>query len=157
MAHRAHEQQAASSKQEIANLLGIVMRDLKDSQAKDVSDDWRFAIAYNAALQAATAALAAAGYRASRDSHHYRVIQSLEVTVGKDAKFWHVRRVPQEKKCKQLRHRRWSLSSRGGRNDRDCPNFAARCRTMDTHKPRLASLKKMVSYDLGYFNLETGC
>jgi hypothetical protein len=43
-----------SSEQEIANLLGIVARDLKDSQAKDVSDDWRFAIAYNAALQAAT-------------------------------------------------------------------------------------------------------
>ena len=39
-----------SSKQEIANLLGIVARDLKDSQAKDVSDDWRFAIAYNAAF-----------------------------------------------------------------------------------------------------------
>ena len=76
-----------SSKQEMANLLGIVARDLKDSQAKDVSDDWRFAIAYNAALQAATAALAAAGYRASRDSHHYRVIQSLELTMGKDAKF----------------------------------------------------------------------
>ena len=75
-----------SSKQEIANLLGIVARDLKDCQAKDVSDDWRFAIAYNAALQAATAALAASGYRASGDSHHYRVIQSLELTVGKDAR-----------------------------------------------------------------------
>jgi hypothetical protein len=66
-----------SSKQEIANLLGIVARDLKDSQARDVSDDWRFA----------TAALAAAGYRAGRESHHYRVIQSLELTVGKDSKF----------------------------------------------------------------------
>ena len=76
-----------SSKQEIANLLGIVARDLKDSEAKDVSDDWRFAIAYNAGLQAATAALAAAGYRASRENHHYRVIQSLELTLGKDAKF----------------------------------------------------------------------
>src|SRR6201987_1043661 len=76
-----------SSKQEIGNLLGIVARDLKDSQAKDVSDDWRFAIAYNAALQPATAALAAAGYRASRESHHCRVIQSLELTLGKDAKF----------------------------------------------------------------------
>src|ERR1700757_5345824 len=75
-----------SSKQEIANLLGIVARDLKDSQGKDVSDDWRFAIAYNAALQAATAALAAAGYRASRENHHYRGIQSLELTLGKDAK-----------------------------------------------------------------------
>ena len=50
-----------SSKREIANLLGIVARDLKDSQAKDALDDGRFAIAYNAALQAATAALAAAG------------------------------------------------------------------------------------------------
>ena len=76
-----------SGKQEIANLLGIVARDLKDSQAKDVSDDWRFAIAYNAALQAATAALAAAGYRASRENHHYRVIQSLELNLEKDTKF----------------------------------------------------------------------
>lgn len=62
-------------------------RDLKDSRAKGVSDDWRFAIAYNAALQVATTALAAAGYRASRENHHYRVIQSLELTLGKDAKF----------------------------------------------------------------------
>jgi hypothetical protein len=43
-------------------------------------------IAYNAALQAATAALAVCGYRASRDSHHYRVIQSLAHTIGADKK-----------------------------------------------------------------------
>ncbi|HEX2687442.1 MAG TPA: hypothetical protein VHN14_12535 [Kofleriaceae bacterium] len=42
-------------------------------------------IAYNAALQASTAALAAAGYRASRDSHHFRVIESLVLTIGADA------------------------------------------------------------------------
>ena len=30
----------------------------------------------------ATAALAASGYRASRDQHHYRVIHSLRLTVG---------------------------------------------------------------------------
>jgi hypothetical protein len=42
-------------------------------------------IAYNAALQASTAALAAAGYRASRDSHHFRVIESLALTIGADA------------------------------------------------------------------------
>jgi hypothetical protein len=41
-------------------------------------------IAYNAALQSATAALAAAGYRASRDQHHYRIIQSLRETIGAD-------------------------------------------------------------------------
>jgi hypothetical protein len=66
-----------SSKQEIGNLLGIVARDLKDSQAKDVSDDWRFAIAYNAALQAATAALAAAGYRASRENTPCKGVSNL--------------------------------------------------------------------------------
>ena len=39
-------------------------------------------IAYNAALQAATAALAAAGFRAAREQHHYRTIQSLALTIG---------------------------------------------------------------------------
>ena len=41
-------------------------------------------IAYNAALQVATAALAAAEYRAGRESHHYRVIQSIAHTIGAD-------------------------------------------------------------------------
>lgn len=73
-----------SSKQEIADLLAVADRDLKDCRNDSVSDDWRLAIAYNAALQLATAALAAAGFRAARDSHHYRVIQSLEHTIGAD-------------------------------------------------------------------------
>ena len=34
----------------------------------------------------ATAALAAAGYRASREAHHYRVIQSLAYTIKADAR-----------------------------------------------------------------------
>jgi hypothetical protein len=59
----------------------VVERDLADSGREGLSADWRMAIAYNAALQAATAALAAAGYRASRDQHHYRVIQSLRETI----------------------------------------------------------------------------
>lgn len=33
-------------------------------------------------MQAATAVLAAAGYRAARDAHHYRIIQSLAYTIG---------------------------------------------------------------------------
>ncbi len=69
----AHE----PSPQEIADLLAIADRDLRDCQAEGLSTDWRFNIAYNALLQAATAALAAAGYRAARDSHHYRILQSL--------------------------------------------------------------------------------
>jgi hypothetical protein len=71
-----------SSCEEIENLLGVVDRDLKECQAKGLGADWRFAIAYNAALQAANTALAAAGYRATRDSHHYRVFQSLEHTIN---------------------------------------------------------------------------
>ena len=71
-----------TSPNEIRDLLQVVERDLADSAAEGLSPDWRMNIAYNAALQAATAALAAAGYRASRDSHHFRVIQSLRETIG---------------------------------------------------------------------------
>ena len=71
-----------SSPQEIGDLLAVADRDLKDCQSEGLSADWQFNIAYNALLQAATSALAAAGYRASRDSHHYRVLQSLAFTVG---------------------------------------------------------------------------
>jgi len=74
-----------TSRHEIRDLLQVVERDLGDSAAEGLSADWRMNIAYNAALQAATAALAAAGYRPSRDAHHYRVIQSLRETLGADA------------------------------------------------------------------------
>lgn len=73
-----------SSRQEIENLLRAADRDLADSRASGLSADWRLSIAYNAALLAATAALTASGYRASRDMHHYRVIQSLAFTVKGD-------------------------------------------------------------------------
>ena len=66
---------------EIADLLRIADRDLKDCGVKGVSADWRFNIAYNAALQASRAALFGAGFRASRESHHHRVIQSLSLTL----------------------------------------------------------------------------
>lgn len=36
----------------------------------------------NAALQAATAALSASGYRAPREMHHFRVIGSLAFTIS---------------------------------------------------------------------------
>lgn len=74
-----------TSREEIADLLGISERDLVDCQIIGLSPDWRLGIAYDAALLAATAALAAAGYRAARESHHYRVVQSLAHTIGADA------------------------------------------------------------------------
>jgi HEPN domain-containing protein len=73
-----------TSPAEIAELLEIAKRDLADCNVEGLSADWKLNIAYNAALQATTAALAACGYRASRDAHHYRVIQSLALTVGAD-------------------------------------------------------------------------
>jgi hypothetical protein len=78
--------QHKSNSQEISNLFAISDRDLHACNTKNLPADWRFAIAYNAALQAATAALAAAGYRASRESHHHRVIQSLEFTLAPERK-----------------------------------------------------------------------
>ena len=69
---------------EISDLLSVAERDIVDSQTPGLSPDWRLNIAYNAVLQAATAALAAAGYRASREAHHYRVIQSLAYTIKAD-------------------------------------------------------------------------
>lgn len=74
-----------SSAQEIGDLFAVVNRDLRDCAAKGLSDDWRFGIAYNDALQAAHAALAAAGFETLKgDSHHFRAIQSLEYTIAAD-------------------------------------------------------------------------
>jgi len=74
-----------STRQEIGDLLNLTKRDLADARTEGLSADWRFNIAYNAGLQAATAALAAAGYRAAREAHHFRILQSLRFTIGADA------------------------------------------------------------------------
>jgi HEPN domain-containing protein len=73
-----------TSRQEILDLLSVADRDLAQCQTPHLSPDWQLNIAYNAALQAATAALAASGYRAAREAHHYRVIQSLAHTIKAD-------------------------------------------------------------------------
>lgn len=74
-----------TNRQEIQDLKTVVERDLADCQVAGLSPDWRLGIAYNAALQMAKAALAAAGYRAARDAHHFRVIESLALTLGMDS------------------------------------------------------------------------
>ncbi len=58
--------------------------DLADAR-KDISPAWRFAIAYNAALRLATAALEGSGYRVSRDQKHYRTIAALPLILGPGA------------------------------------------------------------------------
>ena len=71
-----------TSKQELRDLFGVIDRDLEACCTAGLIADWRFNIAYNAALQLAKAALAASGYEASRVGHHYRMIQSLHLTIG---------------------------------------------------------------------------
>ena len=70
------------TQQEIADLFAVVDRDLTDAAIPRLSDDWRLGITYNAALQLATIALAAEGYRAGRERHHERTILSLQKTIG---------------------------------------------------------------------------
>lgn len=74
-----------TSTQEITSLLALADRDLADRRVSGLSSDWQLNIAYNAALQAATVALAVSGYRAVREAHHYRIIQSLAHTFKADA------------------------------------------------------------------------
>src|SRR5205807_308274 len=74
-----------TSPRELADLLAVADRDLIACKTPALHNDWRFNIAYNAALQLASAALAVSGYQAERANHHYRVIDSLSHTLGTDA------------------------------------------------------------------------
>jgi hypothetical protein len=79
---RAHQ----SSRREIAGLLSIVDRDLKDAREQVISPDWRLGIAYNAALKLCTVVLHASGYRAGRDLQHKRTIDALPLILGANRK-----------------------------------------------------------------------
>ena len=48
----------------------------------DISADWRFGIAYNAALKLCTILLYAEGYRPEKTLQHYRTIQALPLILG---------------------------------------------------------------------------
>lgn len=70
-----------TSRQEIANLLAIVDRDMKDATGS-VSPDWQFGIAYNAALKLCAILLRAEGYRAAHGLQHYRTIMAMPLILG---------------------------------------------------------------------------
>jgi hypothetical protein len=72
------------SRDETRSLLGVIDRDLRDSAVQVLSPDAQLGLAYNAALQVGTIALAAHGDRASRERKQYVTIQSLAVTIGAD-------------------------------------------------------------------------
>ena len=69
-----------TSKQEISDLFAIVDRDLCDAEAA-ISSDWRFGIAYNAALKLCSILLRAEGFRAGRIGHHMTTIAALPLIL----------------------------------------------------------------------------
>ncbi len=69
---------------EIAGLFAVVERDLTDAAIEALSADRRFATAYNAALQAATAMMYAEGYRTAGTGHHRTAFEFLKaISVSK--------------------------------------------------------------------------
>jgi hypothetical protein len=70
-----------TSPREVQDLLAIVRRDLADAEG-DISADWRFGIAYNAALKLCVILLHASGYRPEKTLQHYRTIQALPLILG---------------------------------------------------------------------------
>ncbi len=67
---------------ELANLLAIADRDLADADAQGLSSDWKFGIAYNAALKLCTMLLYDAGYMPEKSLAHYRTLLSIIYTLG---------------------------------------------------------------------------
>ena len=75
---KAHQ----TSPKEIQDLLKIVERDLADAVVEDISADWRFGIAYNAALKLCTILIYVSGYRPEKALQHYRTLQALPLILG---------------------------------------------------------------------------
>jgi len=74
-----------TSAKEVQDLFAIVDRDLADVEG-DISADWRFGIAYNAALKLCAILLYASGYRPEKTLQHYRTLQALPLILGSDRK-----------------------------------------------------------------------
>lgn len=67
--------------EEITGLLNIVDRDIADMN-QNLSEDWSFSIAYNAALKLCTILLYAEGYEAEKTRFHYWTINSVPLILG---------------------------------------------------------------------------
>ena len=71
-----------TSLDELSNLLAIADRDIEDAETADLSNDWKFGIAYNAALKLCTMMLFASGFMPEKALAHYRTLLSLQFTLG---------------------------------------------------------------------------
>jgi hypothetical protein len=75
-----------TSLQELTEIRRLVARDLADAAIPALSEDRRFATAYNAALQTAKMAIACAGYRiGSVPGHHRLTFEGAKLSIGKRA------------------------------------------------------------------------
>lgn len=72
-----------TSAEELEGLREVVNRDIADASIEALSDDRRFATAYNAVLQLSTMALACAGYRVSSGAgHHLKTFEAVKSALG---------------------------------------------------------------------------
>ena len=75
-----------TSFEEQSNLLAIADRDISDAESVTLSADWRFGIAYNAALKLCTMMLYDAGFMPEKSLAHYRTLLSIQFTLGEHRK-----------------------------------------------------------------------
>jgi hypothetical protein len=70
----------------VDDLRAVILRDLEDAEIQELSDDRRFATAYNAALQAAKLSIVCAGYRlAGTQGHHRLTFEVARLALGASA------------------------------------------------------------------------
>jgi hypothetical protein len=75
-----------TSRKELDDLRAVIVRDLEDAAIRELSDDRRFATAYNAALQTAKMSIACAGFRlASAPGHHRLTFEAARLALGTTA------------------------------------------------------------------------
>jgi hypothetical protein len=75
-----------TSKQELDNMRALVSRDLGDAALHALSEDRRFATAYNAALTSANMAVACSGHRVTaRTGHHRLTFDAAALAIGAEA------------------------------------------------------------------------
>ena len=74
----------ATSRQEIANLLGIVERDRSQADLEGLHPDIRFELLYNAALQLSTIVLRLHGLRVGGAGHHRETFREVQDLVPAD-------------------------------------------------------------------------
>ena len=70
-----------TSAEEVLSLLSVVKRDLSDARLDGLSDDRKFAIAYNAALQLCKIVIACSGYRVSGLGHHQVTFEAALIAL----------------------------------------------------------------------------